>query len=247
MSKTFKVQSIEEREEAEGPVEAPYHRPMVSSSPPEPAPDISPASIAVVGNGPSAAEHPELIDQQDFVVRVNTWYKHFPGFCAGKRLDAWALWPPAWTSGLLQEQPGEYEIWLATPVRLRDVQVTGGMERHKCRVVHPVVYELLVRDLKLLRQRFGTSPNSFAGWPSSGLVALAMALTLKPREILIAGFDATTTTAPGWGDHVEDRPWLKVQGHDYVAEKRLISGLEKDGSWLNGKVQAKVRWERLRS
>lgn len=242
--KTRKVESLEERgEQAPEPREYVYQ--SVGSLKAEKAGAIKPRTIAVVGNGSSAAEHPELIDAQDFVVRVNTWYKHFPGFCAGKRHDAWALWPPAWNSNILEAPAGEYEVWLTTPVNLRDMMLTEALARHKFRVVDHWTYEAAWKALEADREKHGPSANSYAAWPSSGFVALAMALRLGAEEVLITGFDATVSSAPGWGDHKEHYPWAKVQGHDYAAEKRLIGQLESSGRWGSGLVAGKVRWEKL--
>lgn len=241
---THKVKTLAERgEEIVDPRR--YHFDPVGHLKALKAGPISPRTIAVVGNGSSAAEHPELIDEQDFVVRVNTWYKHFPGFCAGKRLDAWALWPPAWNSNILEAPAGEYEVWLTTSVRLQDMMLTEALARHKFRAVDPLTYETAWKALEADRVKHGVSANSYAAWPSSGFVALAMALALGPQEVLITGFDATVKSAPGWGDHVQDFKWADVQGHDYVAEKRLIGALSKDGSWLGAKLATKVRWEKL--
>jgi len=231
MPETFKVKTVEERESGVVTETRPapgggQPHPEVASAPALP----SVSSVAVVGNGPSAAGRGAEIDACGFVVRCNWWQEAFPKGEAGTKVDAVCIWPKAWT-----DRPDhrwfDGELWMSTP--------RGGARvptwHRAVRWIPEHRYYRLHEALVLLHR---ARTESTACWPSTGLVALYMAMMLKAPRLLLVGFDATRIDAPGWGEFSKVNPWLDVQGHDFCAEKLLIAELLRE---YNGDVT----WQKM--
>jgi len=226
MGKCQRVETAEERETGKRVMVGPAPRQSLPPCAELPAPALSSVkSVAVVGNGPSAAGRGELIDSHDYVIRCNDWREAFPGGEAGTKADAVCLWPSCPPHTLSRA-----EIWMSTPrdgKKLPDVQVPARWVSNR---TYMALRERLLRLHK-------ANPNAHDCWPSTGLVALAMGLQMRSESLTLIGFDATLKSAPGWGEYAGVNTWLDVTGHDFVAEKKLIGKMVV--------ADERIKWVRL--
>jgi hypothetical protein len=170
-------------------------------------------NIAVVGNGPSAAQYGKRIDRCNFVVRINTHKKHFPDDEAGKKLSSWAWFgqksiPPE----CIPTAPCEFWLCARPPDRSNVADFARCLElagANPTRIIPVAIWNDLHARLKAI--------------PSTGIQAVHMALEMKPKKLVLAGFDY-------------DSSWQKCN-HSPVNEKTLLEELclAKDGvtvEWL---------------
>jgi hypothetical protein len=180
--------------------------------------------VAVVGNGPSASGRGGEIDACDFVVRCNWFWRYFPGWSSGRKLSALCIYPEILSQVLAEAPKGDWELWFSTPNAPKRVP-------RPARPIGRGAYETLYRRLKSLGRPNRSASNC---WPTTGLVALSMALSMEPEQVYLVGFDALTPQQPGWGDNgVSFRPRIS---HNYLAEKDLIrvmlEQLAGEWSWI---------------
>jgi len=187
-------------------------------------------SIAIVGNGPTAAKHGAEIDACDFIVRCNDC--RYIGKGAGSRIDALA-WFASRGIGI-HVPPGLYEHWLTLPP-------------HRC---WPPNWEHIGGWIRIVDQAEGRVPIRWINdrqWqleevyvgkpPSCGFTAVHLALLqFAPCRIVLYGFDATTPDRPNY----DNLP--RADHHDFTSEKRLLAGLCDTGDFLGDRWESEVVW-----
>lgn len=197
--------------------------------------------VAVVGNGPSAAGRGAEIDAHDFVVRC-------AGFTvtgadgAGRRLDAWARFASPYIFKLMGGRlpEGSYEVWMTKPLSFwgRSDKVDPEMliRQSAGRPIRWITSENVIEEADFLRAE-----------PTTGFTAVDMAIRyLRPAEVTLYGFDATTPAAPGWGDAKYLAPgWNAAYPHDFPAEKVAFAELRDRGVWLGQPCGVRLSWRRL--
>jgi len=193
--------------------------------------------VAIVGNGPSAANKGAEIDAHDFVVRCNA-FRRIAAKGAGEKLSAWAWFGCLAVASHLGEPPaGDYQVWM-----------TKALAQWGCSdVVDP---RLLIRWaagrlIRWVTEPFASEEAHFCGAaPSTGFAAVDMAIRMAgAREISLYGFDATTPEAPGWGDGGPDTiPWSPIDAHAFRCEKIRFTQLRDEHKWIDGEVPVRLNW-----
>ena len=186
--------------------------------------------FAIVGNGPSALTRSEEIAACDQVVRINV-----PNMVSG---DKWTVWASNFNADLagkldpLNRPPARQ--WLCVPrTYLSAVSPQGSMpipERCEAEVSAPQWASLWFA----------------AGFhrPTTGFVAVLLALEAGATELFLAGFDATTPKAPGWGSAAWDWAAERCRWtmHDFAAEKAALRTLRDTGEFCGKHYSVKVIW-----
>lgn len=196
--------------------------------------------VCVVGNGPSANGRGAHIDGYDFVVRCNRFKQAFVGDSAGRKLSAFA-----W-AGLKRWNkivpPGKFEMWITCPEawhkgkeRLTNARAICKKRKLKLRVIDLHRYMEVRRALEALSPKTGKFP------PTTGLLAVDMALAAGAKELLIVGFDATTPEEPGWRYGNPKLHYATGPGHDFSAEKQMLDTLCSEQTWCGIKQYCRVR------
>lgn len=187
-------------------------------------------SVAIVGNGPTAAKHGAEIDACDVVVRCNDC--RLMGKGAGERIDALA-WFACRGIGI-HVPPGLYEHWITLPP-------------HRC---WPPNWEHIGGWIRIVDQAEARAPIRWITdrqWqleevyvgrpPSCGFTAVHLAmLQLAPCRIAIYGFDATTPDKP----HYDDLP--KADHHDFAIEKLQLAALRDHRRFLGDAWDCELVW-----
>jgi len=196
--------------------------------------------IAVIGNGPSANGQGKHIDACDMVVRAGQYTHAFPRNEAGKKTTAWC-WPGFAKMNKYVPQ-GKMEHWFSVPVAWdkKKSRLTNARMMAKCRksklVENPMGHYLALRHaLELLSERRGLFP------PTTGIIAIQMAMDFQPDQLLLAGFDVTKKDTKEC-HYADGRVWKFGPGHDLLAEKKLLARLQDKGKWLGLEVKTKVTW-----
>jgi hypothetical protein len=190
--------------------------------------------IAVVGNGPSAKGQGDLIDACDLVVRTGQFAKVFKDGSAGNKLSVLA-WPGyRKMNKLLPKRKCEWWItcpvkWHKGPARLANV---NRLSKRATKVRW-----IPLHDYMAIRHRV----QNLSDWakefpPSTGILAVHMAVTLHPDSMLVCGFDA--------GKAYADGRWYSKTLHDYFAERKALEDLER-GRWLGEHHDIDVDWRKL--
>lgn len=198
--------------------------------------------IAVVGNGPSANGLGKEIDRCDMVVRAGQFKQAFPKDQAGKKLSAWA-WPGYPKNNNLVPKGKGYCIWVTCPwgwhkgpVRRKNVLAVANRQGLHISAM-PLPQYLYVR--KYLN-RLAKDGKDLA--PTTGILAVHMAVATRPKEILLAGHDAIKPGTPGW--RYADGRKLSAGPHRMGLEKELLKELF-EGSWLGNDSDILVDWRQL--
>lgn len=188
-------------------------------------------SIAIVGNGPTAAKHGAEIDACDVVVRCNDC--RLMGKGAGERIDAWA-WFGCRTEPVLAPSGAAYEHWITLPPSRHwppHPEHLGGWQR----IVDQAAGRVPLRWIS--DYQWHLEQVAVGRPPTTGFTAVHLAmLQLAPARLVLAGFDATTPDRPNF----DDRP--EACCHDFAAEKRLLAALRKTGDFLRQKWRTEVVW-----
>jgi len=184
---------------------------------------------ALVGSGPGAPRFAREIDACDVVIRINCW----PRGEAGDKWDVWASpFQDYMVEGVLREVGSERvpgELWFTIPEGLPDPCADGrswgrarklAADADNCQVlrVAPELYSAVGRAVSDEARR--------AAAPTTGFVALRMALEQGPDELVLAGFDSAVSSdrgrwGPWYGQRMYSARWFSVH-HDFPAEDRLI-------------------------
>ena len=198
--------------------------------------------VAVIGNGPSAKGLGGEIDLCDFVVRCGQWTAAFPKRSAGTKLSAWA-WPGYSKMNRYLPKGKGWQMWITCPwtwhkgkERLRNVTAVSNRRRLHVLAISLPQYMAARKYLNRL------IPSRTELPPTTGLLAIHMALGLKPAEMLIAGFDARSPGSPGF--RYADGRKLRSGPHHMATEKILLQELF-EGSWLGNDSDVLVDWRQL--
>jgi len=189
--------------------------------------------IAVVGNGPSALGKGADIDACDFVVRTGQFKKVFKKGSAGKCMDAWA-WPGYAKNNNLVPKQRHFAIWVTCPWkwhkgahRKQNVSRIAITRKLGVRAI-PLERYLLVRHwVRHFSDRGKDLP------PTTGLLAIAMAVRMEPESLLLCGFDAGKPYADGRA--------FSTGLHDYYAERKMLEALNR-GVWLGDSCDIEIDW-----
>lgn len=195
--------------------------------------------LALVGNGPSAADRGPHIDAHDFVVRFNA----FPvvgARGAGTKLSAWCWFGNHTSSELLAAPPtGDYEVWASLPP-------SKCLPYSKTPVgdVRRVIDWAYGRAIRWVGEdQWHDEEAHLQASPTTGFTAVTMALDLlAPESITLYGFDATVKGAPGYQDARPSEHLVWSEGHSYEREKLALVELRDKGHWLGQPVKTKLFW-----
>lgn len=197
--------------------------------------------IAVIGNGPSAKGLGAEIDACDFVVRTGQCINAFKENEAGTKLSAWA-WPGYPKMNRYVPKGKGWQMWVTCPaewhkgeVRMPNVARIANQHKLNVQVLNLNEYTKVRVACKALSGK--DLP------PTTGILAIHMALMKKPAELLLAGFDCTIPTQPGFC-YADGRKGLSVKLHDYTAEK-VLTGHLLEGKWLGAEVATVTEWRKL--
>lgn len=189
--------------------------------------------IAVVGNGPSAQRHAAEWGSADMVVRCNV-------FLAG-RCDVWCShFDPEITAAAKAAPDGVKALWLALSpgsARLLRGDYDARAAAAWLAAGRPVRQMSDIQWIEL-------SVEAGEKRPSTGLIAVRLALELCPEELLLAGFDATEPGRPGWGSPPWD--WAAEPGrarpHNFPGEKQALGRLVNSRRFCGVWWRTAVRW-----
>lgn len=173
--------------------------------------------IAVVGNGPSAARFGHEIDSAGIVVRCTDFPRRNP---PGVRLDVWAWYgSPAHCPSSHASPQGDYRIWCTVP--------TCMIGKHSTASIDNLCLQAAGRFVDIVPDSIWLAMADEIGCgPSTGISAVALAMfLLRPSEIWLFGFDCLEAK----------------DGHDFPAEKRLLSRLERH-EWLKRPTPTRLCW-----
>lgn len=193
--------------------------------------------ICIVGQGPTAEGHGAEIDACDIVVRLKNYWRCGADNAGGK-VDVVAHYGDGWANP--PKAAGMAEQWFTqTP---RQLQLKGKEGELRLR--------LLVEHLHLGTMRWATEELwcKVAGYlwgqhPSTGMMAVAMALDLHPDcELVLYGYDSTTPDKPNFWDAKQLTE--KKAPHDVLAEKRAIAEIL-CGCWLGFPTKATLCWPQM--
>lgn len=188
--------------------------------------------LCVVGNGPSAKGHGAEIDACDFVVRIKAWWEN-GAEDAGSRCDALAHYGLCPGGSVLPRPTGEH--WITQTV----AHIEGhddGWDRldYINRVANHRPIRWLTTEAWWRLQRHIKSD------PTTGIIAVFIGLIVaQPAELLLYGFDSTTTDRPNFWDARETTE--RKSPHDVLAEKRIIAKIA-NGKWLGKPTETKLIW-----
>ena len=175
--------------------------------------------ICVVGNGPSAEDKGELIDACDFVVRMKQFWAQ-AALQTGVRIDAWATCRGKYPNN----QPAPNALWIT-----ETVQNISRYPAPESRLTH--LLPCNAQNIRWLCQPEWEAMSQYLGAPpSTGFVAVYMALQMRPSELLLCGFDALgdTTNTP-------------IHPHNFAAEKTALAML-RAASWLGAPCNVRLQW-----
>jgi hypothetical protein len=132
--------------------------------------------------------------------------------------------------------PGDYELWYP---RLR------GSADLEClaRVINSAGF----RAVRFIPNWLWHQVSLALGLaePTSGILAVAMALLLEPEQLSLYGFDGTWPGKAGWGDARTPGGWKTGTSlHDVPREKRLLQALalQVTQEWLGRPANCRVKW-----
>lgn len=241
-----RVESLEEREKGIklGPEEG--ESVVVTPTVPEEygvLPKLVGQTLVLVGNGPSSPENKEFIDRIDMVARVQ-------GFPMGDAGTKWNIW--AGCFGLAAISNIKKFKNHKAPNRPRILWCAGDNRRRadKLGITDGAVVSMLPGNVReRVKQAVGCDPTS-------GFMAIEMALRAEPRELVLVGYDATTKEKPGW-DHWKseqgfppvqtDKPIIPGTGHNMAAEKALLEHWVKTREFCGQKFpKTRPRWWRMK-
>jgi len=189
--------------------------------------------IAVIGNGASAQGLGTLIDGCDLVVRTGQWTRVFGKGRAGKKMSAWA-WPGYAKMNRFLPRGTGWQMWVTCPFewhkgkhRLKNCRKLAQLKNLKLRVLDLKTYLAARNKIHPLKP------------PSTGFLAVVMAVGLAPEKLVLAGFDAGLT-----GKHLyADGRGFSRTLHPYAAEAAMLGKLER-GEWLGKPSSIEVDWRK---
>ena len=201
--------------------------------------------LCIVGLGPSAKGRGREIDACDFVVRMKAFWR-----CgaedAGTKINAWAYYGYTGSSGdgvpkedIVHHVPRGTEHWFthcrqqvqehaAThQERLDNARLAAGGDPF-----HQLPGYLWLRAKRHLNRD-----------PSTGFVAVCMALEYFTAELVLYGFDSTTTDKPNYWDARGGVTEAELDNlpHHMDVEKRAIAEIL-GGKWLAQGTGATLTW-----
>lgn len=192
--------------------------------------------IAVIGNGPSSRQHEVVWNQANRVVRCNIY--------GTGRCDIWASYfeKPVIEAAqrLGQDMSGPEMFWQTmTPTTDRALIPWEDTTASAHRVANGrPVRQFSDSEYIELSAEIGERR------PSTGLIAVRMALDLCPRELILAGFDALRPGLPGWNDELV--PWKENPPyHDFQAEKASLERLVAGKAFCGFHWRTKIVWLRM--
>jgi hypothetical protein len=191
--------------------------------------------VAVVGNGPSAKGQGKAIDACDLVVRCGQFVKVFTNGSAGRKTSVWAWAGYSKNNSLAPARGTGFWItcpwkWHKGPQRKDNVRALARKRRAKVRVISLAEYMAVRKVSNALSACRRDLP------PSTGILAVGMAVLVKPAYLLVCGFDA--------GKPYADGRKFRTGLHDYFAERKMLEDLE-GGRWLGEHHDIDVDWRKL--
>ena len=191
--------------------------------------------IAVVGNGPSTLGTGKDIDACDFVVRTGQFTKVFKNGDAGKKMNAWA-WPGYAKNNNLVPKRKDFTFWVTCPWKwhkgpARKQNVHRLASTRKLGVL-AIPLERYLRIRKWV-QHYSDWKKDFP--PTTGILAIGMAIRMEPKSMLICGFDA--------GKPYADGRKFSAGLHDYFAERKLLEALN-IGVWMGQPCDIDIDWRK---
>lgn len=190
---------------------------------------------AVIGNGKSASGLASEIDACARVVRCGQWPNVFKKGQAGRKMDIWA-WPGYAKMNRFIPKGRGYRMWITCPLqwhkgKQRAVNVKKVAKRIKSEV------QWVPMDIYMPLRKALTAISGKDLPPSTGMVAIAYAVSTNPQGMFIAGFDAGIV---GEYRYADGRPASNTL-HPYKAEAELIRQLAA-GTWLGRPIDFEVDW-----
>lgn len=186
--------------------------------------------MILVGNGPSAPQYAAEIDQGDVVARINA----FPIGEAGTKWDAWYS-AFCGFGGEHAKKIGMYDhpskpswVWMPETIPLSNCPFKTSKVTTISRQRIAEICALTNRLSKVPRGRHPVTGKIRPIQPTSGILALDVALSLKPKKLVIVGFDARNAQSPGWMHYGSTpAPWSPEKPspsggkHDYELQTRM--------------------------
>lgn len=190
--------------------------------------------ICIVGQGATAEDRGGEIDACEKVVRLKRYWE-----CGAKntglRVDVVAHYGDNWA--LAGGAPRGVEQWVNQTVWQKRKQGDYGWES----IAH-IVEQAEWAPIRWMPHRLWqkVADHIEGKHPSTGMVAIAMALDMHPDcELVLYGFDGTTPDRPNFWDARQTAEQLAH--HDILREKWAIAEIEK-GTWLGEPTKAKLTW-----
>ena len=197
-------------------------------------------TCAIVGNGPTAAGKGCWIDACEFVVRMKAYWSH-GAEDAGDKVNALAWYgvDDGWENP--PEFPSDMEFWITQEPRLFHGECLAKPGNERLAKIVEVADFRIIRWMKT--EPFCDSDMYIGRSPTTGFTAINMAMyVLRPREIHLFGFDATTRKGPNSDDARRIIPdEMYTEYHDLESEKRKIAELF-DGTWLGRPCATRLVW-----
>lgn len=207
--------------------------------------------VCVVGQGPSAAGCGGEIDACDFVVRLRSYWTA-GAEDAGSKISAHAYF--GWWGGEEDPTGPDCEQWFThCPQQLinhlcDDVTkaLHGKPEPSQCglalRRLGFFVKTAGHRRVFVLGDDLWHQMRDYLGsHPSTGFVAVAMALSRFPRcRLMLRGFDSTMPQRANYWDARQDQEHATL-AHNMLAEKRALAEID-DRQWLGFPIHARLDW-----
>ena len=185
------------------------------------------ASILIIGNGPSAAEHElgQEIDNFDQIIRINNYVTRNMESRVGSRTDIWV-------NGANQGLKKRLDI----PNNIL-VMIPPVVLKHKGNAIHPRIEKRLgTKNYALLPFEITSEMESKCGLnrPTTGFFAIYFCYLLG-LDVTLHGFDFFVGSTAHYFDSRFKR-WLKEQGlikkaakHDVSGEKAFVQTLIQQG------------------
>jgi len=190
-------------------------------------------SLAIVGNGPSAAGQGQLIDACDDVLRINAW-KTRGAPDSGTRIDIVLGFNTGVEEPPLDQYPGcEFwvQVWNPEAFSLQDpahiFRIAHG------RWIHAISKELSDACDQWVRDTYEQYGKDDVGTlPTAGYKAIVMAIREGSwSELHLFGFDAVGSTPQQMNDgYGRENPYNQVP-HAVLTQKRMFAALADRGEW----------------
>jgi hypothetical protein len=186
--------------------------------------------MVLVGNGPSAPQYANEIDACDIVARINA----FPIGEAGKKWDAWYSafcgfgGEHAKKIGMYVHPSRPSWVWMPVTVPVSNCPFKPTRITLIQRQRIGEIALLTNRLSKVTRGHHPVTGKVRPIQPTAGMLAIDIALSLKPKMLVIVGFDAKSKNSPGWRHYGSTpAPWSPEKPspsggkHDYELQTRM--------------------------